>query len=42
MKKIVPKEKLLRKINDLVDFSFIDDEFINKYCLIVVIKGKKQ
>ena len=31
--KIVPKENLLRKINDLVDFSFIHDELINKYCL---------
>ena len=30
---IVPKENLLRKINDLVDFSFIHDELINKYCL---------
>ncbi len=31
--KIVPKDNLLRKINDLVDFSFIHDELINKYCL---------
>jgi transposase len=31
--KIIPKENLLRKINDLVDFSFIHDELINKYCL---------
>lgn len=30
---IVPKDNLLRKINDLVDFSFIYDELINKYCL---------
>jgi transposase len=31
--KIIPKENLLRKINVLVDFSFIQDELINKYCL---------
>jgi transposase len=30
---IVPKDNLLRKINDLVDFSFIHEELINKYCL---------
>ncbi|WP_187477341.1 IS1182 family transposase [Amniculibacterium sp. G2-70] len=30
---IVPKENLLRKINDLIDFSFIYDELLNKYCL---------
>ena len=30
--KIVPKENLLRKINDLIDFSFIYDELVNKYC----------
>ena len=30
--KIVPKDNLLRKINDLVDFSFIYDELVNKYC----------
>ncbi|AWG22234.1 IS5/IS1182 family transposase [Flavobacterium faecale] len=29
---IVPKENLLRKINDLIDFSFIYDELLNKYC----------
>ena len=29
---IVPKENILRKINDLVDFSFIYDELLNKYC----------
>jgi len=29
---IVPKNNLLRKINDLIDFSFIYDELINKYC----------
>lgn len=30
---IVPKDNLLRKINDLVDFSFVYDELKNKYCL---------
>lgn len=29
---IVPKENLLRKINDLIDFSFIYDELLSKYC----------
>ena len=29
---IVPKENLLRKINELVDFSFIYEELVNKYC----------
>ena len=28
----VPKENILRKINDLIDFSFIYDELLNKYC----------
>lgn len=31
--KIVPKENLLRKIKELVDFSFIYDELISKYSL---------
>ncbi|MBF2709299.1 IS1182 family transposase [Flavobacterium soyangense] len=30
---IVPKDNLLRKINDLIDFSFIYDELLNKYCI---------
>lgn len=30
---IVPKDNLLRKIKDLIDFSFIYDELLNKYCL---------
>lgn len=30
---IVPKDNLLRKINELIDFSFIYDELLNKYCL---------
>jgi transposase len=29
---IVPKENILRKINELIDFSFIHDELVNKYC----------
>jgi hypothetical protein len=32
-KLIVPKDNLLRKINELIDFSFIYDELLNKYCL---------
>ena len=30
---VVPKDNLLRKINELVDFSFIYDELVDKYCL---------
>jgi transposase len=30
---IVPKDNLLRKINELIDFSFIYDELVTKYCL---------
>ncbi len=30
--RIVPKDNLLRKINDLIDFSFIYDELVHKYC----------
>jgi transposase len=29
---IVPKDNLLRKINELIDFSFVYDELVNKYC----------
>lgn len=29
---IVPKDNLLRKINELIDFSFIYDELVDKYC----------
>ncbi|ADV49988.1 transposase IS4 family protein [Cellulophaga algicola DSM 14237] len=29
---IVPKDNLLRKINELIDFSFIYDELASKYC----------
>ncbi len=30
---VIPKDNLLRKINDLIDFSFVYNELINKYCL---------
>jgi transposase len=30
---IVPKDNILRKINELIDFSFIYDELLNKYCV---------
>ena len=30
---VIPKDNLLRKINDLMDFAFVYDELINKYCL---------
>lgn len=30
---VVSKDNLLRKINELIDFSFVYDELINKYCL---------
>jgi transposase len=30
---IVPKDNLLRKINELIDFKFIYEELVNKYCL---------
>jgi transposase len=29
---IVPKDNLLRQINDLIDFSFINEELSSKYC----------
>ena len=29
---IVPKDNLLRRINELIDFSFIYDELVGKYC----------
>ena len=29
---VVPKDNLLRKLNDLVDFSFVYDELMDKYC----------
>ena len=30
---IIPKDNLLRQINELVDFSFILEELQSKYCL---------
>lgn len=30
---IVPKDNLLRKINDLIDFTFIYEELLSKYCM---------
>lgn len=29
---IIPQDNLLRRINDLVDFSFIQEELMDKYC----------
>src|SRR3984885_11398208 len=29
---IVPKDNLLRKINELIDFTFIYEELVDKYC----------
>nr|WP_180956614.1 hypothetical protein [Bacillus canaveralius] len=31
---IVPEDNMLRRINDLVDFSFVYDELQDKYCLV--------
>jgi transposase len=30
---VVPKDNMLRQINDLVDFSFVHEELQNKYSL---------
>lgn len=30
---VVPKDNFLRKINDLIDFSFVYTELVDKYCL---------
>ena len=30
---LIPKDNLLRQINELVDFTFIFDELQTKYCL---------
>jgi hypothetical protein len=32
---VVPKDNFLRKINDLVDFSFVYDELKDKYCHVI-------
>ena len=40
---IIPNDNLLRQIKELVDFEFIYDELIDKYCLdISIIRLKKQ
>ena len=30
---VIPKDNLLRQIKELVDFKFIYDELLDKYCL---------
>jgi len=30
---VIPKDNLLRRINELIDFSFVYEELVNKYCL---------
>ena len=30
---VIPKDNLLRKINELIDFTFVYEELIDKYCL---------
>jgi hypothetical protein len=30
---VVPKDNLLRQINKLIDFSFIFNELVDKYCI---------
>ena len=30
---VIPRDNLLRKINELIDFSFIYNELLNNYCL---------
>lgn len=30
---VIPKENMLRKINELIDFSFVYEELENKYWL---------
>ena len=29
---VIPKDNLLRKINELIDFTFVYDELVEKYC----------
>ena len=38
--KVVPQKHMLRQINDLVDFSFVYQELVTKYCLIMVVVQK--
>ena len=30
---VVPKDNMLRKINELIDFSFVYNELLDKYCI---------
>ncbi len=30
---VIPKDNMLRQMNDLVEFSFVHEELKNKYCL---------
>ena len=30
---VVPKDNLLRQIKELVDFEFVYDELLDKYCI---------
>ena len=30
---LIPQDNLLRQINDLIDFSFVHKELLDKYCL---------
>ena len=32
---VVPKDNMLRKINELIDFSFVYDELLDKYCFLL-------
>ncbi|SIT07652.1 hypothetical protein SAMN05421787_11410 [Virgibacillus pantothenticus] len=33
---VVPKDNFLRRLNELVDFSFVYDELSDKYCIRMV------
>ena len=30
---VVPKDNLLRRINELIDFNFVYEELVDKYCM---------
>jgi transposase len=32
-KLVIPEDNLLRKINELIDFSFVYNELLDKYCV---------
>ena len=38
---VVPKDNMLRKINELIDFSFVYDELLDKYWSYVNILDTK-